>query len=203
VEGDFSLDEKRSLTLFAVSRTELAPGIVALIGNEHLVELAVSLDYAQAHPGASLQAAMRAGAHHKERERSLSLCSTVLAGIAAVSLLTVLAVGLSEGVRTQTFLQLALSLSLSLLVWMVLQWAHLPPLSNARPPVRDGVVAQAQTSPTDREIRHALLLPRSHRTPRRAGFNTGQRARFDALLRAPALTVSVLRGGLALTLAYP
>ncbi len=68
VEGDFSLDEKRSLTLFAVSRTQLPPGIVALIGNEHLVELAVSLDYAQAHPGASLQAPMRAGAHHEERK---------------------------------------------------------------------------------------------------------------------------------------
>jgi hypothetical protein len=45
-------------------------------------------------------------------------------------------------------------------------------------------VSQAQTSPTDREIRHALSPPRPHRTPRYAGFNTGQRARLDALLRA-------------------
>jgi hypothetical protein len=126
--------------------------------------------------------------------RSLILRATVLAGIAGLLSLTVWAVGLPEENRTQTFLQLALSLSLSLLVWMVLQWAHLPPLSHARPPVRDGAVAQAQNSPTDKEIRHALLLPHSHRTPRRAGFNTGQRARLDALLRehsAPALTVPV------------
>jgi hypothetical protein len=71
VEGDFSLNEKCFLTLFAVSRTELPPGIVALIGNEHLVELGVSLDYAQAHPDAALQAAIRAGASHKERDRWL------------------------------------------------------------------------------------------------------------------------------------
>jgi hypothetical protein len=37
---------------------------------------------------------------------------------------------------------------------------------------------------SDREIRHALSPPRPHRTPRYAAFNTGQRARLDALLRA-------------------
>ena len=183
VEGDFSLDEKCFLTLFAVSRTELPPGIVALIGNEHLVELGVSLDYAQAHPDAALQAAIRAGASHKEGDRSISSRVTLLAGIAGLLSSTLWAIKVSEEKGIQTFLQLALSLSLSLLVWMVLQWAHLPPLSHARPPVRDGAVAQAQTSPTDKEIRHALLPPRSHRTPRRAGFSAGQEARLDALLR--------------------
>jgi hypothetical protein len=37
VEGDLSLDERHFLTLFAVPPSELPPGIVALIGNKHLI----------------------------------------------------------------------------------------------------------------------------------------------------------------------
>ncbi len=57
LEGDILLDENCFLTLFAVSDEELPPGIRALLGNQHLIELSVSLDYAQAHPEGPLQSA--------------------------------------------------------------------------------------------------------------------------------------------------
>jgi hypothetical protein len=184
VEGDLSLDERHFLTLLAVPPSELPLGIVALIGNKHLIEMSVSLDYAQAHPGTPLQDSMAFSSRSLEGETHTGFLSAPLAGSAGISLASGLATGWSMAIETQTFLKFALSLSLSLLVWMVLQWAHPVPLSNTRPPVRDGAVAQAQTSPTDREIRYALSPPCPHRTPRYAGFNTGQKARLDALLRA-------------------
>jgi hypothetical protein len=128
--------------------------------------MSVSLDYAQAHPGAPLRDSMAFGSRPLEGKAHPGLLSAPLAGVAVISLVSGLATGLSMGIETPTYLKFALSLFLSLLVWMVLQWAHPVPLSNTRPPVRDGAVAQAQTSPTDREIRHALSPPRPHRTPR-------------------------------------
>ncbi len=55
MEGDLRLDEKRSITVFAVSERALPPHTFALIGNKELKELSVSLDYAQAHPGCPFQ----------------------------------------------------------------------------------------------------------------------------------------------------
>jgi hypothetical protein len=162
VEGDFSLDEKHFLTLFASAPSELPPGIVALIENKHLAELSVSLDYAQAHPGAPLQDAIAFGSCPREGAAHLGLRTPPLAGLAVYFLISGSATGLSVVVETLTFIKVALSLFLSLLVWMVLQWVHTAPLSNARPPVRDGAMAQALTSLTDRKIQHALCPPRSH-----------------------------------------
>jgi hypothetical protein len=84
VEGDFSLDERRFLTLFAVPPSELPPGIVALIGNQHLIEMSVSLDYAQAHPGAPLQDSMAFGSRSLISETQTGLLSAPLGGSAGI-----------------------------------------------------------------------------------------------------------------------
>jgi hypothetical protein len=55
LEGDLPLDEKNSHHGFAVEENALPPNSWALIGNRHLRELLVSLDYAQANPGHPLQ----------------------------------------------------------------------------------------------------------------------------------------------------
>jgi hypothetical protein len=141
VEGEFSLDEKHFLTLFASAPSELPPGIVALIGNQHLVELSVSLDYAQAHPGAPLEDAIAFGLCPKDDKALACLPTLRLALLAIGSLVAGIAIGLFMDVETQNILQIAFSLSSSLLVWMILQWAHSTPPSNARPPVRGGKVA--------------------------------------------------------------
>ena len=55
LEGDLLLDEKTFITVFAVEEEALPPSSWALIGNGHLRDLFVSLDYAQANPGRPLQ----------------------------------------------------------------------------------------------------------------------------------------------------
>jgi hypothetical protein len=51
LEGDLSLGENRQVTVFAAEVGDLPPGTHILLGNQHLIDLGLSLDFVQAHPG--------------------------------------------------------------------------------------------------------------------------------------------------------
>jgi hypothetical protein len=187
LEGDLQLDENNFLTLFAVSDDLLPPGAWALIGNPHLKELLVSLDHAQANPGSSLLSSIAASSLSSRYSGSVPLSRTspspieVMAWTLFLVLSAVLLTAWSTLVETPTFFKFTLSLCLSLLVWMVPQWAPLVPSSQARPPVGEGATAQAQASPTDSRA-DSRFYPRSpHRPPRSAVLSSGLSARFGVL----------------------
>jgi hypothetical protein len=174
----------------------LPPGAWALIGNPHLKELLVSLDHAQANPGSSLLSSIAASSLSSRYSGSVPPARTsrspieVMAWILFLVLSAVLLTAWSTLVETPTFFKFTLSLCLSLLVWMIPQWAPLVPSSQARPPVGEGATAQAQTSPTDSRA-DSRFYPRSpHRPPRSAVLSSGLSARFGVLLREHAQTRS-------------
>jgi hypothetical protein len=61
MEGELSLAGNVEITVFAVGKDDLPPDSHALLGNKHLRELRVSLDFAQNHPYGSLVDAIAFG----------------------------------------------------------------------------------------------------------------------------------------------
>jgi hypothetical protein len=61
MEGELSLVENLEITVFAVKNGDLPPNAHAMLGNLHLKQLRVSLDFAQNHPCCRLEDAIDYG----------------------------------------------------------------------------------------------------------------------------------------------
>ena len=72
MEGDFSLGNNGCVTVFAVKKGDLPPGSQALLGNEHLRGLSVSLDFVQFRGEVDIGEAIAVGKSFAARFDSLS-----------------------------------------------------------------------------------------------------------------------------------
>ena len=64
LEGDFSLGENFQITVFGVEKGDLPPGVSILLGNRDLIDLGLSLDYVQGHPGCLFSEALFCNLQH-------------------------------------------------------------------------------------------------------------------------------------------